>query len=185
MNTHHQLTIHSSLKEILQTYPGARRFLFRRYHLGGCSSCSFSLEESLLSLSQKTEGMNANEVLEELAQAHLEDQAMLITPQELFAALNEEREELLILDLRTKEEFDAVQLPGSRLLTQELIGELMQGGNFEKKLVFIDHYGERSLDAAAYFVGHGFQFVKALKGGIDGYALEVKGSLPRYTLEQE
>jgi hypothetical protein len=43
--------------------------------------------------------------------------------------------------------------------------------------------GTRGLDAAAFFAGHGFTDVRALRGGIDAWSLEVDPSLPRYTIE--
>jgi rhodanese-related sulfurtransferase len=39
------------------------------------------------------------------------------------------------------------------------------------------------MDAAAYFLGHGFPNVKSLRGGIDAWSVEVDPSLPRYHLE--
>lgn len=41
------------------------------------------------------------------------------------------------------------------------------------------------MDAAAYFLGHGFVETKCLKGGIDAYSLDVDPSIPRYRLEIE
>jgi rhodanese-related sulfurtransferase len=49
--------------------------------------------------------------------------------------------------------------------------------------VLVDHQGARTLDAAAYFAGHGFANVRGLRGGIDAWSLEVDPSLPRYTIE--
>jgi rhodanese-related sulfurtransferase len=51
-------------------------------------------------------------------------------------------------------------------------------------LVVYDHQGTRSMDAAAYFQGHGFEHVKSLRGGIDAWSVEVDPKLPRYHLEQ-
>jgi len=50
-------------------------------------------------------------------------------------------------------------------------------------LVILDHKGSRSLDAAAYFAGHGFTNIKCLRGGIDAWSVQVDPTLPRYTLE--
>ena len=50
-------------------------------------------------------------------------------------------------------------------------------------LVIYDHQGTRSLDAAAYFQGHGFENVKSLRGGIDAWSTEIDPKLPRYHLE--
>ena len=51
-------------------------------------------------------------------------------------------------------------------------------------LVIYDHTGARSMDAAAYFQGHGFENVKSLRGGIDAWSTEVDPKLPRYHVEQ-
>ena len=59
----------------------------------------------------------------------------------------------------------------------------MQWPREEGLIVLIDHQGARSLDAAAYFAGHGFTNVRALLGGIDAWSQEVDPSLPRYRLE--
>ena len=50
-------------------------------------------------------------------------------------------------------------------------------------LAIIDHRGARSMDAAAYFAGHGFTKVKSVRGGIDAWSGEVDAQLPRYELE--
>ena len=53
----------------------------------------------------------------------------------------------------------------------------------ENLLVIYDHQGTRSMDAAAYFQGQGFENVKSLRGGIDAWSVEVDSKLPRYHLE--
>jgi hypothetical protein len=86
------------------------------------------------------------------------------------------------LDIRTREEFEAVSIPGSRLMTQEIMQESMNWPK-ETEIILVDHTGGRVLDAAAYFAGHGFTRVKGLKGGIDAYSEQADSSLPRYTTE--
>jgi rhodanese-related sulfurtransferase len=39
------------------------------------------------------------------------------------------------------------------------------------------------MDAAAYFAGHGFTNVRALRGGVDAWSREVDPKVPRYELE--
>ncbi len=60
---------------------------------------------------------------------------------------------------------------------------LMQWPRDTGLIAVIDHQGARSLDAAAYFAGHGFTNVKALFGGIDAWSQEIDPALPRYHLE--
>jgi rhodanese-related sulfurtransferase len=47
----------------------------------------------------------------------------------------------------------------------------------------VDHQGLRAMDAAAYFLGHGFAQARALRGGIDAWSQEVDALVPRYHLE--
>ncbi len=174
------------MHDLLAHYPGAKRTLFRRYHLGGCSSCGFDLEETLEQLCERNGGLNPNQVLIEIEEGHREDEEMLIDPLILREKLQDTTlSELHLLDLRTREEFEAVHVPTSQLLTQELMQQAMSHWPKNELLVLIDHLGERTLDAAAYFAGHGFTNVKALRGGIDAYAEKADHSLPRYTIEKE
>lgn len=46
--------------------------------------------------------------------------------------------------------------------------------------VLVDHMGERALDAAAYFAGHGFTAVRALAVGRDAWFWDVDPTLLRY-----
>ena len=46
----------------------------------------------------------------------------------------------------------------------------------------MDHTGKLGLDAAAYFLGHGFEHVRCLRGGIDAWAQEVDANIRRYAL---
>ena len=36
-----------TMGEILTHYPSAKRALFQKYHIGGCSSCGFAMEDTL------------------------------------------------------------------------------------------------------------------------------------------
>ncbi len=87
------------------------------------------------------------------------------------------------LDIRTREEFDAVHIPGSQLMGLDFLQEVMGRWPKDTMIVLVDHTGTRGLDAAAYFSGHGFLNARALRGGIDAWSCEVDPSLPRYTTE--
>jgi rhodanese-related sulfurtransferase len=60
--------------------------------------------------------------------------------------------------------------------------QIMGDGSNTKPLVVVDHQGKQGLDAAAYFMGHGLQNVRCLRGGIDAWAQEVDGNMRRYKL---
>ena len=169
-----------TMRELLEQFPGAQRAMFRKYHIGGCSSCGFSPNETLAAVCARNDNVDVEEAIEHITASDAADRAMQIEPVDLQVKLAS-AETVNLLDVRTREEFDAVKLPGAQLFTQDL----MQTNNWSREdlLVIYDHDGKRSIDAAAYFQGHGFTNVKSLRGGIDAYSAEVDASLPRYTLE--
>ena len=171
------------MKELLLQFPGAQRALFRKYHIGGCSSCGFSPEETLVGVCARNENLSIDEVTEHIIASHEAERAMQIEPQELADRIAS-GEPVYLLDVRTREEWETVKLPGSRLFTQELMQEVLSQGPKTNLFVVYDHTGARSMDAAAYFQGHGFENVKSLRGGIDAWSAEVDPKLPRYHLEQ-
>ncbi|MEP6670823.1 MAG: rhodanese-like domain-containing protein [Chthoniobacter sp.] len=182
MSTTTSLDPQITMRELLQLYPGAQRALFRRYHIGGCSSCGFQPEETLEGVCLRNNALAVPEVIEHILTSHEEDLRLQIAPTELAAALKSDPEAKL-LDVRTREEFDAVHVEGAIFFTQELMQEILMKGDRRALLAIMDHQGTRSMDAAAYFAGHGFENVKSVRGGIDAWSQEVDNSLPRYDLE--
>jgi rhodanese-related sulfurtransferase len=173
-----------TMKELLGQFPGAQRALFRKYHIGGCSSCGFSPDETLAGVCARNENLDVDEVIEHITTSHEADLAMQIEPRDLAERIAA-GEPVYILDVRTREEFEAVKLPDAHLFTQELMQEILGNGSKTNLFVVYDHTGARSMDAAAYFQGHGFENVKSLRGGIDAWSAEVDPKLPRYHVEQE
>jgi rhodanese-related sulfurtransferase len=171
------------MQEVLEAFPGAQRALFRRYHIGGCSSCSFQPDETLAQLCQRNGGLDVNEVLEHIKLSHEQDAQLLIAPKELAEWLEQDKT-IRLLDVRSREEFEAVHLEGSVLLSQPVMQEILAEGTNTRPLVIIDHQGKQALDAAAYFMGHGLQNVRCLRGGLDAWANEVDPKLPRYRLDK-
>ena len=52
-------------------------------------------------------------------------------------------------------------------------------------VVFYCHLGQRSLDAASYFAGHGFTEVRSMIGGLDAWSVEVVPASPRYEVARD
>jgi rhodanese-related sulfurtransferase len=50
----------------------------------------------------------------------------------------------------------------------------------DTKIVFTCKSGARSMDVAAYFIGHGFKNVFSMKGGLDGWRDQVDPTVPNY-----
>ena len=171
-----------TMRELLHGFPGAQRALFRKYHIGGCSSCGFSPDETLAAVCRRNDNLPVDEVIEEIVSTAAADRALQIEPHELAERIGK-GEELKLLDIRTREEFDAVKIDGAHFFTHELLNEIPAKWSRAELLVIYDHTGDRALDAAAFFQGHGFENVKVLRGGIDAWSAEVDPKLPRYTLE--
>jgi rhodanese-related sulfurtransferase len=171
-----------TMRELLEHYPGAQRALFRRYHIGGCASCGFSPDETLAGLCARNDNLAVEEVIDHILTSDAADRALQIEPRELADRLTNGNP-VHLLDIRTREEFEAVKIPGAQLFTQDSMQQILANWPREDLLVIYDHKGERSMDAAAYFEGHGFENVKSLRGGIDAWSAEVDPQLPRYHLE--
>jgi rhodanese-related sulfurtransferase len=172
----------TTMRELLGQFPGAQRALFRKYHIGGCSSCGFQPTETLGQLCERNNRLPVDEVIAHIRASHEEDLNMQIAPPELAAKLRN-GDGVRLLDIRTREEFDAAHLDGSVLFTQDLMQEILMKWNRADLIAIIDHHGTRSMDAAAYFAGQGFENVKSLRGGIDAWSREVDPNVPRYELE--
>src|SRR3978361_2196515 len=183
MNVSAPIDPNITMRELLEQFPGAQRAMFRKYHIGGCSSCGFSPDETLASVGARNENVDVEEAIDHIIASDAAERAMQIEPREVADALAA-GEKLNLLDVRTREAREAVKLPGSHLFTQELMQEILSDWSREDLVVVYDHEGMRSMDAAAYFQGHGFTNVKSLRGGIDAYSAEVDSTLPRYQLEQ-
>jgi len=173
-----------TMGEVLARFPGAKRALFARYHIGGCRSCSYDDAETLAEVCQRNEDLPVAEVIEHILSAHESDSRILIEPVDLANALTETPPPRL-LDLRTREEHESVTLPGAEMFSNELLQQIFGHEAKDRLIVLYDHTGDRSLDAAAYIIGHGFKNTRALRGGIDAYASEADTTLPRYKLEFE
>ena len=167
--------------EVLEIFPGAQRALFRRYHIGGCSSCGFSLDETLAQVCARNGNLDVAEVLAHIRSSHEQDAKVLISPKELVELLQKDNSVKLV-DVRSREEFEAVHIEGSVLLSQDVMRDLMASGSNTEPIVVVDHQGKNGLDTAAYFMGHGLQNVRCLRGGIDAWALEVDPKMRRYKL---
>jgi rhodanese-related sulfurtransferase len=164
---------------ILQTLPGAKRAIFARYHLGGCQSCAFSYEETLAELCTRSE-IPVAEVLDHLLASHVHDSAMLMEPVVAKAEISK----LRLIDLRTREEHEAVVILGSEFFTQELQQQLF-AADANTRILLYDHSGKNVLDQVAWFRGHGLNETFGLRGGIDAWSREVDPSIQRYRLEMD
>ena len=155
------------MEEILRNFPSARRALFQRYHVGGCSSCAFQPTDTLAQVCKDHNILDVDEVVRHLLRSHEVDQRMQVdgrTVQGWLAA----GEALRFIDVRSPQERMDAPVPEAEGLDYQNSGKYMELAR-DTKIVFLCKSGTQSLDVAAYFAGHGFTRVYAVRGGLDGW----------------
>lgn len=170
----------STMQEVLAAYPSAQRALFQRFHIGGCNSCGYEPGDLLGEIARSHKIKDLNEVIEFIEQAEQTDRRIQMSPVEVAAALQSNLPPRLV-DVRTREEWELARIQCATLNTEELAQEMMRLPK-DTPIVFHCHLGQRSLDAASYFAGHGFKNVRSMTGGIDAWSSEVDESILRYEM---
>jgi rhodanese-related sulfurtransferase len=166
-----------TMAEILDKFPGARRALFQRYHIGGCSSCGFQPTDTLRTVLANHQVNDPTEAVTTIKKFDEMDRRLQIQPKEV--ATLKTRGAMRLIDVRSYEEHDYARIEGSELLTEDLVAELKALPK-DTAMVFLCHHGMRSLDAAAYFAGHGFTNVRSMAGGIHAWSAQVDAAVPQY-----
>ena len=177
MQSNPKISAETTMKQLQELMPGARRALFAKYHIGGCQSCGFDDSETIGEVCKRNEDLSVDDVLKHLSSSAEHDQKIQINPSDLKKELDQENKDIKLLDIRSREEFEAVKIPGSEIMTADLQQEALGKWDKETRTIIIDHTGDRSLDVAAFFIGHGLKKTAALAGGIDAYSKEVDLSL--------
>ena len=119
------------------------------------------------------------EAIDHIYESARVDEEMQIDPQELKSKLDA-GENWKIIDVREPFEAQMAEIPGSEMLTREMAYEILNKWEKDTNIAFYCHVGQRSLEAASYFKGHGLPNVKSLRGGIDRWSEEIDDSIPRY-----
>jgi len=162
-----------TMAEIQEHYPSARRALFQRYHVGGCSSCGFDATDTLEKVCRDHNLLDVPGVVQHLLNSHEVDLRMQVEPSQV-KAWQDAGETFLFLDLRHPSQVGAAHVEGAEPLdfvNQAKYLELPK----DTHIVFLCQSGVTSLDAAAYFAGHGFTRVHSVRGGVEAWAAEVAG----------
>lgn len=152
-----------TMEEILRRIPSAQRALFQRYHVGGCSACAFQPSDTLAEVCRDHNILDVKEVVRHLERSHELDQRMQVEPAQVRAWLK--TGDVRFIDVRHPEERQGAAVPEAEPLDFSDSGRYMQLPK-ETRLVFACGDGARALDVAAYFAGHGFTEVYALRGGL-------------------
>ncbi len=160
-----------TMESILQVAPAAQRALFQRYHVGGCSACGFQPTDTLAQVCKDHNILDVNEVIRTIHLAQEMDSNMQVDPATLRSWL-EAGEELSLIDVRMPGDLGKGSIRGAEPLDYADSGKYMSLPK-DRRIVFACQDGQRSLDVAAYFRGHGFSEVRSLRGGIDAWTRDV------------
>ena len=166
MTTSTTITPESTMGLILEAIPAARRALFQRYHIGGCSSCAYDLEDTLAKVCADKNILDVAEVIEHLLRAQELDDNMQVDAAEVRAWLAEGWE-FTFFDVRQpadRLQGDSREIPEAEPLEFHRSAEYMAMAK-DHLFVFGCDDGAKSLDVAAYFAGHQFTNVRVLRGG--------------------
>lgn len=167
-----------TMEQVMQAAPAAQRALFQRYHVGGCSSCGFQPTDTLAQVAKDHNILDVPEMIQTIVTAQDLDSRIQIDV-EAVKQLIDDGEDFSFIDVRTPEEWEQARIEQSEQLDYNNAEKYM-GLPKDRRIVFSCHQGDRSLDVASYFIGHGFTQVFSMRGGIQAWSERIDTSVPTY-----
>ena len=73
-----RLSPETTMAEVLEAYPSAKRALFNAYHIGGCHSCAYSPESSLREVCEAKGIMDLDAVVRTIEERSPEEASMAV-----------------------------------------------------------------------------------------------------------
>ena len=165
------ITASTTMQEVLDAFPAAQRALFRKYHIGGCSSCGFQPTDKLQDV------LKSHDVQESIADVaafiqesqQMDDRTKIESPK--LRQWLDAKESMKLVDMRAPDETAFGIIPGAITLTQDVVRQMHEEWPKEGKVVLYCQRGMRSADGAAYLAGHGFTNVWSLSGGVEAWTM--------------
>ena len=99
---------------------------------------------------------------------------------EQLSTLLDNRDKVVLLDVRDPWEFEICRLTGSLNIPMNEIAGKMAELDPDSRTIVICHFGMRSMDVANYLESAGFGNIVNLEGGLDAWAEQVDPDMPRY-----
>jgi len=85
-----------------------------------------------------------------------------------------------LVDVREPWEWGICRLDGATLLPLRELPQRFEDLDPKRPVVTYCHTGQRSLIARQFLVAQGFEDVRSLRGGVEGWAREIDTAMPRY-----
>ena len=172
------ITPDMTMEQILGVAPAAQRALFQRYHVGGCSACGFQPTDTLAQVCKDHNLLDVQEVIGTIQRADEVDRRCQVEATVVKAWLDEEAD-FTFVDVRPPEERELALIPQAEPLDFADTSRYMDLPK-DRRIVFACKDGQRALDVASYFIGHGFTNVWSLQGGLVAWAAQVDPSVGAY-----
>lgn len=173
-----KITKDMTMGQILEAYPGAQRALFQGFHIGGCHSCGFSESDRLEEVCAKHQ-QEVETVISHIHKSYELDQKIQISATEVTEMMKR-GEKIKLVDVREPWEYELAHIEGAILAADDSVVQDIMSWPKDTPIVVHCHRGNRSMDAAAYLIGHGFTHVKSMAGGIEAWSKEVDSKVPTY-----
>lgn len=81
---------------------------------------------------------------------------------------------VVVLDVRTKEEYDAGHIPGAQLLPVQVLHEHIDELNENEHYLIVCRSGNRSVQASELLLENGFQHIYNLELGMNDWRFEIE-----------
>jgi adenylyltransferase/sulfurtransferase len=85
-----------------------------------------------------------------------------------------------LVDVREPWEWGICRLEGATLVPLRELPQRLPDLDRERPLITYCHTGQRSLIARQFLMAQGFNDVRSLRGGVEGWAREIDAGMPRY-----
>ena len=114
------------------------------------------------------------------AEAEAIAQSFNVSVEEAHDLLSQDRDDLVLLDVRDPNEYEIARIEGSVLVPLGVLPDEVKDMDIEKEYLVLCKVGDRSLEAAQFMANVGFKRVRNVAGGIIEWAKKVDSSLKVY-----
>ena len=104
---------------------------------------------------------------------------MEIEPRDLAEMMNSNEKKPFLIDCREPWENEIARIEGATLIPMRQVPQSLERIPQNATVVVYCHHGTRSLNVTGWLRQHGIE-ARSLKGGIDGWSLEIDPAVPRY-----
>ncbi len=107
-------------------------------------------------------------------------QSFNVSVEEAHDLLSQDRDDLVLLDVRDPNEYEIACIGGSILIPLAVLPDEVKDMDIEKEYLVLCKVGDRSLEAAQFMANVGFKRVRNVAGGIIEWAEKIDSSLKVY-----